>query len=198
MNLKNIMKLSPLKTGIISTVIGGLILALILNQIDSVSFFLESILDFIWHILTLIYEYLIDPIAVPGIFIYAGILIVIFYMIRLLKRSDAKKETSNLTNGPDFLKYNEDMFLGVKWRWKYDNMNTLDRVASFCPVCDMQLICNTTYDGIRSDLKCERCNRIHYSHNGDYDDIESRVEMEIERNLRTGDWKKRIFKENVG
>jgi hypothetical protein len=54
----------------------------------------------------------------------------------------------------------------------------------------MQLVVFTGFDESSVRIKCDRCDRFHYKDlQRGYEYLESKVKREIERNIRTGDWK---------
>jgi len=88
-------------------------------------------------------------------------------------------------------------FLGVLWRWHYDSYGAIHSLVSFCPVplCDMQTYGRPgRYFGPSSQATtypCERCGHT-AEIDGSQEAIESRVIREIQRFLRSDEWKKYI------
>lgn len=95
-------------------------------------------------------------------------------------------------SGPLMVTYRMDRILGVKWRWKYDANLAIYDLAPFCPTCDFQAI----YVDLGQHrfphlgIKCEDCNQVFADFKSVtlISEIEDRVEREIQRKLRSGDW----------
>jgi len=96
---------------------------------------------------------------------------------------------------PEWKGYVEDDFFGVPWRWRYISNQVYDPWA-FCPSCDTQLVYSQTGGRFSPEprsvtLFCERCRQDRLVHDGDRNYLVAAVKRQIDRNLRTGDWKKR-------
>ena len=91
--------------------------------------------------------------------------------------------------------FTEFSFLGGKWRWLLTS-GTPSSLLSFCPVCDGQLVYEETGDGYGSrrvvKLHCERCQAVRVEQGGNLSDLKGRVCREIERQLRTGEWRQSV------
>jgi hypothetical protein len=90
----------------------------------------------------------------------------------------------------DWRSYNEDMFLGLRWRWKIDFGNpTL--ITSFCPECDYPL---DNYLGHKHEgctkFVCSHCAKTLVSIPGDINFIENRIYNLIQLSVRNGSWRK--------
>jgi hypothetical protein len=102
----------------------------------------------------------------------------------------------------EFYQYKQDRFFNAVWRWSYDRTALPTDAASFCPNCDMQLVFHESHGaylaaGLTNTLLiCERCNQQIADVEGDYDHLERRVLREIERMVRTGEYK-RVLANNV-
>lgn len=96
---------------------------------------------------------------------------------------------------PEWKAYVEDNFHGVRWRWRYSSATSPDPWA-YCPTCDTMLV--YTQQGNRFSpeptivtLFCERCDVKHLEHEGDKNYLVAAIRRQIDRNIRTGDWRKR-------
>jgi len=89
---------------------------------------------------------------------------------------------------PEWINYTQDTFFGVVWRWRYDN-ESVERVASFCPNDDMQLLSGRSYPGGACEIDCDECQKS-YRFDKDYPTTINVVKAQIDRNIRNGDWKK--------
>jgi hypothetical protein len=89
--------------------------------------------------------------------------------------------------------YKKDLFFKVMWRWQYAHTyNTIYHLSCFCPECDYQLVPHPFYHHHTADsmvsLKCPDCRCFYTQIEGEWQDIEQRVTMKIQKALRTGDW----------
>lgn len=91
--------------------------------------------------------------------------------------------------GPDITSYTEDSFFGVKWRWRYFANAPFDPWA-FCPRCDTMLV--YSHEGghfsRETALTCETCGRVMLRQEGDNEYLVAKVQRQIDRKLRTGEW----------
>jgi hypothetical protein len=92
--------------------------------------------------------------------------------------------------GPDWTSYTTDSFGGLLWRWRYAN-GDIDRLLSFCPVCDLQLFPDSTSTlADRISFHCESCGETIATHQGPYRYFEGTIKRLIQRKLRTEKWRK--------
>ena len=141
-------QLHPVRSGIIATVVGGLIL----SAIPKVRGFLVEALSWIWAGAAWIWGALVSQYSITGwIFLISGsfafvgfVLLCVTFWLRI------KPE-----NEPAYRSYTKDVVYGAEWRWSW-NGNELSNLWCFCPNCDAQLICSQRYDG-KADFICERC-----------------------------------------
>lgn len=100
--------------------------------------------------------------------------------------------------------YNQDNLFGAEWHWRFEH-GSVDNLGCLCPVCKNELI----YDEIRDKYLfhtggpptstvfiCDNCKKIVTTLKGSKDDALGRVEREIWRKLRTGEWKSEIEQPN--
>lgn len=87
----------------------------------------------------------------------------------------------------------------VVWRWRSISSLPMTLVP-YCPSCSTQLVYDyddgERYTGAQRHtvLVCERCDRHRQvcREPGDYDDLRDRVNREIDRLLRTGEWRQHV------
>jgi hypothetical protein len=87
----------------------------------------------------------------------------------------------------------------VLWRWRFISNNPTG-LTPYCPTCDSQLVFDIEYSStypvtVQSTvLICERCNRNHpvLREDGTYEGIVKRVSREIDRLIRTGEWRRHV------
>lgn len=100
---------------------------------------------------------------------------------------DSKRETV-----APWTSYNEDMFLGLRWRWNLYGTSTPSNLCSFCPSCDYQLraVDDGDYLGNRTTrYQCSNCAATSASfHESNYE-VEHDVMRRIQLALRDGSWK---------
>ncbi len=84
--------------------------------------------------------------------------------------------------------YTTDFFDGLRWRWRYAD-GRVDRLLSFCPVCDFQVFPDTTSSfADRIGFHCESCGKNLGTHQGPYAYLENKVTRLIQQKLRAGSW----------
>lgn len=134
----------PVRNGIIATVVGGLILALILQ----LGGFLADTVSWAWSAVVWTWTALVSRYSVPGwILLTIGLLSVlgvVWILVALWPQ-----------NEPAYRSYTEDMLYGAKWRWSWAGSEISD-LWCFCPTCDAQLVYN---EGgfTETHFICERC-----------------------------------------
>lgn len=90
-------------------------------------------------------------------------------------------------------RFNQFSFLGSVWRW--NGISSLPYgLRPYCPMCDTMLVYENTggyYSGEdkRVTLHCERCRTSPVVEPGDMNYLRERVTREIDRLLRTGEWR---------
>ena len=89
--------------------------------------------------------------------------------------------------------YSKDYFLNAKWTWHY-NRGVPAGIWAYCPRCDTQLVYSEYYDSgsNRIRLECEHCNSTLVSEVGSRDYLVAKIARQIDRNIRTGEWKKHV------
>jgi hypothetical protein len=84
-------------------------------------------------------------------------------------------------------KYAEDIFDGIKWRWKVGSDASIYRLRPFCPNCDceMRYAQLSPYDAAPSlGLRCIQCDYGVISKVNDPDDLEDRVRRRVDMQMR--------------
>jgi hypothetical protein len=90
---------------------------------------------------------------------------------------------------PDFLSYQTDIFYEIRWRWTYVG-GKIDRLVSFCPICDYQLIpkeAGAYAAAPRTLYECEDedCRSFAKVIDLPQEEIENRILRSIQKKLRT-------------
>ena len=103
------------------------------------------------------------------------------------------------SNEPSLLKYNQDIFFGVVWRWSYnyDDEPILDTINCFCPQCDTRLVYSK--EGFAHETKlhvlCETCQQKITSFDTDeVSRVRAKVARQIDRKIRSSEWKSVVGK----
>ncbi len=135
---------------------------------------------------TPLYNWLIIILSIPFIIIF---IVIIAYLKDLIF---GKNESADSLK---FREYNSDIFYTLKWRWKVGSDGLPYDVTPFCPKCDYQIIpqfASAFRVAPRYEFKCEDCGFDGGSFEGEYDELEQKVKLKIQKNLRTGKWKEKI------
>lgn len=169
-----------------SQVIAGLILATIIGGLSLI----PNVFRWVADISSRFWNHLIRTSELPhwGLYLLAlmSLQTLIYWIIVALK-----------SKGPNVADYNQDTFLGLKWRWSYVSGCPTGAWA-FCPHCDTVLVYseNSSFDPVhRTTLTCETCNRIMLEHEGNKDYLVEKVHRQIDRKMRNGEWLGVIQKE---
>jgi DNA-directed RNA polymerase subunit RPC12/RpoP len=89
--------------------------------------------------------------------------------------------------------YRKDLFFDILWRWNYNSFDdSILRLNCFCPKCDHQLVGKEDTDSYRVtygvNFHCPDCNYKTVFKEGGGKDLNDRVIMKIDHNLRAGTW----------
>lgn len=91
---------------------------------------------------------------------------------------------------PDWKQYTEDKIFDVNWEWECINNNVGYNIYPFCPNCGSKLEVNIE-NGLREYLlTCGYCGYKKYL-GYDYDKFKKKVLNEIDRRVKTGEYKNR-------
>ena len=93
---------------------------------------------------------------------------------------------------PSWRTYRADEFLGMKWRWRYDDNNQIRDLLPFCPHCDFQIVPHDASDSpvsIRTEFRCDDCETHVCTLNSSLPVIEDRVARQIQKKMRSGEWR---------
>lgn len=165
-------------------VIGGVLTAAVLGAGGAVWAFAPSGWKWFAELLGSMWAHLTGPATVPTWWLYIlyAIGTVALAAVVLIVRESVKKET--------FTEYTKDRFFGAVWRWRYAHRVPAG-IWAFCPSCDTVLV--YSHDGTlfdqRTTLHCETCERSICTQPGDKDELVGKVQRQIDRKIRTGEWK---------
>ena len=132
--------------------------------------------------------------GLPNWGLYLLILMAIHTLVTLAKRLKKPK-------GPKVTEYNQDIFLGLLWRWSYIGNHPINAWA-LCPHCKTILVYTEHRDYPFSPvektvLTCETCNREMLTHPGDKDYLVGKIHRQIDRKIRTGEWIKSLTEKSA-
>ncbi|WP_413664871.1 hypothetical protein ACG1BZ_06285 [Microbulbifer sp. CNSA002] len=89
--------------------------------------------------------------------------------------------------------YTRDNFLGLLWSWRYTG-NKIYNLHSLCPQCEYQILPKdvSAFSAVpRYDYSCEDCGYSAGSFEGYPEDLLQKVQLKIQKGLRTGQWESR-------
>lgn len=176
-----------IKKGIVASVVAGVIL-MVIPKPDT---WLNSITEWFHGVRTWFSDILLAEYSLTGWqwllllpFISSGVVV----LLSKLFRSQAS---------PEHYKYNEDTIRNAKWRWSWSN-GQIRNLESFCPYCDCALVYAESnmrdhlYGNPYTKLFCESCNdnEVASIEGGDRHYAYALIEREIERRVRTNEYKK--------
>lgn len=95
---------------------------------------------------------------------------------------------------PAWLRYRSDIIFGLRWRWNLSENGAVHSPQMYCPepACDHQLsdavfnYARPNANGTVWDVRCDRCG--HAMTVPFAPDLRRRVQSEVQRRLRTGEW----------
>lgn len=176
-----------IRNGVIASVVAGIILLFV----PALRGYVVSFISWVWSGIVWCWEALFASYSLPG---WAWLVIFIFALTGLVNIYLAIKGESEEA---EFKSYVEDTIYGAIWRWKWAG-NQISNVWCFCPSCDATLVyddsSNRNYlsEVKKTDFICENCgHRVIASINGGNKDYAAgAVKREIERRIRTDEYKK--------
>lgn len=167
----------PLRTFILGTAIGGLLLGLLQ--------WLTGFISIVWHAcksaVIWLFHFLLLSIPVPLWLIIISPIII--YTLITVYATFKKKEVEL----PTFRDYNQDDIMGVRWRWRYTFNGGIVNLYCLCPYDGTQLV--HTYDYRQLYFRCETCGKKFGPFEGDHGFVLGMIERQIHRKLRSDEWK---------
>jgi hypothetical protein len=176
-----------IRNGAIASVIAGIVLL----AVPVLRGYVVSFLSWLWSGVVWCWESLIASYSLPG---WAWLVISIFTLIGLVNIYLSIKGESEQ---PEFKTYIEDFIHGAKWRWSWAG-NQIANVWCYCPRCDATLVyddssCRNYLSDIKkTDFICENCGHsvVASIPGGNKDYATGAIMREIDRRIRTGEYKK--------
>jgi hypothetical protein len=182
----------PIRTGVIITVLGGLILAALI-------FIVPRAASFIWSLILAFWNFLISEIVVRWFVLIILILLSVPTVWGFIKPLLRQRKGPT---GPSLDDYTEDNFYNAIWRWKTFYNNFPDgSLWCFCPNCNTRLVYKNEFETDRRGnmgritiFTCETCHTDVTRLEGDKEFALSTVARQIERKVNTGEWKRVVAK----
>jgi hypothetical protein len=182
-----------IRNSIAISVASGLILAFFLSS--WVKGMLLTYLYWLWSVIKFMSGLLVHQVETPVWILVLLVTLSIFpilHVVRLLRRKG---------NDPSEYTYTQDNLFGVVWRW-CNSSSGINHLWAFCPHCDLELVYNEQrsdyhkpsrfYPPEFTQFECENCDIKSEKLSGGKSDALGRIEREISRRLRTGEWKKNL------
>ena len=176
-----------IRNGAIASVIAGVILL----AVPVLRGYVIIFLSWLWSGVVWCWDALVASYSLPG---WVWLLIFILAFVGLVNIYLSLKGESE---EPEFKSYIEDFIHGAKWRWSWMG-NQISNVWCFCPRCDATLVyddssCRSLCSDVnKTDFICENCGHsvVASITGGNKDYATGAIRREIERRVRTGEYKK--------
>ena len=169
----------PLRTLILGTAIGGLVLAFFLwfaGYIPSIWQACKS--ASIW-----LFRFLLSSVPVPVWLIFLLSPLIVFTMFLIF--ADLRKKDVDHQN---WRNDKQDEIMGMRWHWRYSSYtHIIENLWCFCPDDYTELISSDAY--IQVSFQCETCRKEFGPFQGNLNYVLGMVERQIRRKLRTDEWK---------
>ncbi|GEM_PF-907891 len=179
-----------IRNGIVISVVSGLILAVLFSS--WLRGICATIFHWLWSVIVYIASFFTHKVNVP-IWLLLVIIFLAIILMRIIQFFIKGDECEDHTED-----YTQDSIFGVVWRWNmsYGNIHNL---MAFCPRCDLELVYHEQrhdhykpsrlYPAEFTQFECENCSIGSDKINGEHLHYLDRVEREIRRRYRTGEWK---------
>ena len=133
-----------------------------------------------------VYEFLIYRVSLPIwllailISVSSGSLLIFFIAWTKSKRK------------PPWIRYTEDVFDGLRWRWEYSGKNP-KHFYPYCPNDDTKFNIDERagiFDPTTTFLICDTCRREWGPFKGFFHNYQEKIYRQVELKIRNGEWKK--------
>jgi hypothetical protein len=172
-----------------NSVIAGLVVTVIIAAVRPFRNLVVVVAKWFWSALVTIWKHLMATAFIPWWLVYAAVAILLLLVVRAIRAylTDLAEETAK--ESP--LSYTSDRFHGLVWRWKMDSDFQPYTILTFCPRCDMQL--HPDMPGYSpTQFDCDKCGFTSETIKMTSNELEHWVYREIQRVLRTQEWKERM------
>lgn len=119
-----------------------------------------------------------------------GIMILPFFLLGYVFLIVLKERLANDESGVSFQNYTRDNLFGLLWVWRYSG-GRINNLHSLCPHCQYQIIPknDSSFAAVpRYDYACDDCGYSAGSIGGNPSELHQKVELKIQKALRTGEW----------
>ena len=141
--------------------------------------------SYIYATLSQACSFLLASSSVPNWLLALMIMLFVYVLLIAFKEWLAGNETEL-----NFKNYTKDYFFGLLWVWRYSS-NRIDNLHSLCPRCQYQILPKNASSYIavpRYEYICEDCGYFCGSFEGNPEELHQKVELKIQKALRTGEW----------
>lgn len=168
----------PIRTGIIVSVVGGVILSVVIWLVG----FLPTLWGGVKSAMLWVVGLLLFKIPIP-VWLFIPLIVAVGTAVFLVASRFRKPRE------PTKRDYKKDEFSGVVWRWNFKSNGQIDDLACFCPQDDTQLVF-TMHAPYESTFRCETCGTAYGSYLGMDVDITPQIKRQMQRKIRSGEWRK--------
>ena len=132
-------------------------------------------------------DYLGTTFLVP-LWLIVAVFLILLLLLFLLTRAILRQSATSAAKKSQ-LSYTSDQFHGLIWRWSIDSDLEPYFISTFCPRCDMQLHPRGSPYPDSTQFQCDKCGYISEVIKLEPAQLEEWVIREIQRKLRTNEWK---------
>jgi len=159
-----------------------------------------AVLKWIGRLLESGWDHLGSTVPVPLWVVYVVVGLLVWAAISVARRIQITKDTGQAAPdldpnpNPNPLTFRQAHINGVVWRWNWGRGFQPINLAAFCPRCDLQVPLNWPEPGLglNAPIVCDRCT---YQLDLDFystAQVQSFARREIQRQVRTGEWRKSV------
>lgn len=196
---------NSIRDGIIVTVVGGIILAIlawlfkgVFNILKSLWNWLISVVVYIKEGFVALWDYFQSPVTIPWGLLWLLVILSIIALWKLLYPFVSpfiKKEKTPKPYKPRLDDYREDVVFNIKWEWSNIYGTLPNEPAGFCSNCSTRLVYSEDDYKNKTSFICQNCNRTIATLDGNLRYALSTVAREIERRIKTNEWQQRVIRQ---
>jgi hypothetical protein len=175
-----------------NSVIAMLIASTIIAAVKPLREITLVFLKLLWENSNAFSKHLVSTAIVPYWLIYVVIIILLLLFWSKAKRVITDLSAEAARESP--LAYKKDCFYGMVWRWLMDSDFQPYRISTFCPKCDMQIHSDSAEYEYSTQFYCDKCGFKSEAIKMKPFQLEEWVIREIQRKLRTKEWKQGLPK----
>jgi hypothetical protein len=179
----------PIRTGIITGIIGSIIATLILDWLGYLPSFISSLFRRIFNLCIRAWTYSVSSTPVYRWLLWLLILISAIALFRILKPLFTRH-----SDEPKLKTYRQDFFENVIWRWDYNLLKEPTNIRAYCPQCDTLLVHSqpSFWTPVKMTiLYCEKCKQPRAEiEGGSVQYVIAMIKRLIDSKIRSGEWKR--------